>query len=118
MCQDLFFLLSLVFLVLYLRTLCLAQSQDNFTYMSFEPPGKSNFIFWLSWVFVATCGLSLVAESRSYCLLWSVGFSLWWLLLWSTGCRHMNSVLVVREICCSMACGIFLDQGSILCPLH
>ena len=45
MCQGLFFLLSLVFLVLYLRTLYLAQSQDDFTYMSFEPPGKSNFIF-------------------------------------------------------------------------
>ena len=24
------------------------------------------FIYWLHWVFVALCGLSLVAESRSY----------------------------------------------------
>ena len=31
-------------------------------------------------------GLSLVAGSRGYSLLWCAGFSLWWLLLlWSTG---------------------------------
>ena len=45
--------------------------------------------FWLRWVFVATCGLSLVAVSGGYSLLLCVGFSLWWLLLlWSTGSRH------------------------------
>ena len=36
--------------------------------------------FWLCWVFVAACGLSLVV---------SMGFSLWWLLLlWSMGSRR------------------------------
>ena len=37
--------------------------------------------FWLHWVFVAACGLSLVAVSGGYSSLWCVGFSLWRLLL-------------------------------------
>ena len=45
--------------------------------------------FWLCWVFVATHGLSLVAASGGCSSLWSVGFSLWWLLLLqSTGSRR------------------------------
>ena len=45
--------------------------------------------FWLRWVFIAVCGLSLVAVSGGYSSLWCVGFSLRWLLLLrSTGCRH------------------------------
>ena len=46
--------------------------------------------FWLSWVFVAVCMLSLVAVSGGYFLLWCAGFSLRWLLLWSTGSRHVG----------------------------
>ena len=38
----------------------------NFFYLS----------FWLCWVFVAARGLSLVAASRGYSLLWCTGFSL------------------------------------------
>ena len=38
------------------------------------------FFFWLRWVFVAACGLSLVVASRGYSSLWCVGFSLRWLL--------------------------------------
>ena len=50
------------------------------------------FIYlWLSWVFVAVHGLSLVAASGGYSLLRCAGFSLRWLLLmWSTGSRHMG----------------------------
>ena len=33
--------------------------------------------FWLCWVFVAACGLSLVAASGGYSLLWCVHFSMW-----------------------------------------
>ena len=45
--------------------------------------------FWLSWIFVAAHGLSLVVASRGYSSLLCVGFSLQWLLLlWSTGSRH------------------------------
>ena len=44
--------------------------------------------FWLRWVFVVVCKLSLIAVSRGYSLLRWAGFSLWWLLsLWSTGSR-------------------------------
>ena len=39
------------------------------------------FYFWLHWVFVAACRLSLVVVSRGYSSLWCAGFSLWWLLL-------------------------------------
>ena len=53
-----------------------------------------NFIYlfiylWLSWIFVAVCGLSLVVVSGGYSSLWCMGVSLQWpLLLWSTGSRH------------------------------
>ena len=45
------------------------------------------FYFWLLWVFVAVRGLSLIAASGGYSSLWCTGFSLQWLLLWSTGSR-------------------------------
>ena len=49
---------------------------------------KKLIIFWLHWVIVAACGLSLVAASRSYSSLQCAGLSLWWLLLLlSTGPR-------------------------------
>ena len=50
---------------------------------------KLFFFFWLCWVFVAVCRLSLVVVSRGYSSLWSAGFSLRWLpLLWSVSSRH------------------------------
>ena len=46
------------------------------------------YYFWFPWVFVAACGLSLVAVSGVYFLLWCVDSSLGWLLLFrSTGSR-------------------------------
>ena len=45
--------------------------------------------FWLLWVFIAVCRLSLVVASGGYSLLRCAGFSLWWLLLLrSMGSRH------------------------------
>ena len=45
--------------------------------------------FWLHWVFVAACGLSLVAASRGHSSLWCAGLSLRWpLSLQSTGSRR------------------------------
>ena len=45
--------------------------------------------FWLCWVFVAECGLSVVTVSRGYSSLRCAGFSLQWLLLLrSTGSRR------------------------------
>ena len=47
-------------------------------------------------------------------------------VLWTTGCRMhglqwlwlQGSVVLVHGLSCSMASGIFLDQGSNLCLLH
>ena len=65
-------------------------------------------------------GLSLVGES---CGAWA---SLQWLLLWSTGSRmcefpwlwHTGLPVVVHGLSCSVACGIFPDQGLYVCLLH
>ena len=47
--------------------------------------------FWLHWVFIAACRISLVAVSRGYSFLWCAGFSLWCpLLLRSTGSGHVG----------------------------
>ena len=40
------------------------------------------------------------------------------LLLWSTGSRRAGSVVVAHKPGCSVACGIFPDQGLNPCPLH
>ena len=40
------------------------------------------------------------------------------LLLRSTGSRRAGSVIVAHRLSCSVACGIFPDQGSNPCPLH
>ena len=80
---------------------------------------KKTLFFWLRWVFIAARGLSLVAASWGYSLLWCACFSLQWLLLLrSTGSRRAGSVVVAHGLSCSSACGIFLDQGSNPCPLH
>ena len=78
---------------------------------SFFSPKIKCIYFWLCWIFIAA--QRAVAESRGYSLR-CMGFSLWCLpLLWSTG-----SVVVAHGLCCSKACGIFLEQGSNLCSLH
>ena len=93
---------------------------------------KNKFIylfiyFWLSWVFVAAHGLSLVVVSGGYSLLRCAGSPLRWLLLLrSTGsrpagfssCGMRASVVVARGLSCSSARGILLDQGLNPCPLH
>ena len=55
-------------------------------FLTTAPPGKPSFwfliiYFWLCWVFVAACGLSLVVASGDYSSLRCTGFSLRWLLL-------------------------------------
>ena len=75
--------------------------------------------FWLCWVFVSVRGLSLVAASGGHSSLQCAGLSLSWpLLLRSTGSRRAGSVVVAHGPSCSVACGIFPDQGSNPCPLH
>ena len=77
------------------------------------------YYFWLCWVFVSVRGLSLVAASGGHSSSWCAGLSLSWpLLLRSTGSRRAGSVVVAHGSSCSVACGIFPDQGSNPCPLH
>ena len=78
------------------------------------------FFFFLHWVFLASCGLSLiVAASRSQSLLQFMGFLLQWLLLlWSIGSRHVgsDSCNVQAQLLCSM--WDFPEQELNPCPLH
>ena len=75
--------------------------------------------FWLCWVFVSVRGLPLVAASGGHSSSWCAGLSLSRpLLLRSTGSRRAGSVVVAHGPSCSVACGIFPDQGSNPCPLH
>ena len=75
--------------------------------------------FWLCWVFVSVRGLSLVAASRGHSSSRCTGLSLSRpLLLRSTGSRRAGSVVVAHGPSCSVACGIFPDQGSNPYPLH
>ena len=83
------------------------------------------FLVFFSILFIFGCpesslphGFFLVAVSGSYSLLQCTSFLLWWLLLCSMGSRHMGSVVAAHGLSCSMACGIFLNQGSNPCPLH
>ena len=64
-------------------------------------------------------GLSLVAASGGHSSSRCAGLSLSRpLLLWSTGSRRAGSVAVAHGPSCSVACGIFPDQGSNPCTLH
>ena len=78
------------------------------------------FIYlWLCWVFVSVRGLPLAAASGGHSSSRCTGLSLLRpLLLWSTGSRRAGSVVVAHGSSCSVACGIFPDQGSNPCPLH
>ena len=64
-------------------------------------------------------GLSLVAASGGHSSSRCAGLSLSRpLLLRNTGSRRAGSVIVAHVPSCSVACGIFPDQGSNLWPLH
>ena len=74
---------------------------------------------WLCWVFVSVRGLSLVVASGGHSSSRCMGLSLSRpLLLRSPGSRRAGSVVVAHGPSCSVACGIFPDQGSNPCPLH
>ena len=75
--------------------------------------------FWLCWVFISVRGLSLVVASGGHSSSRCAGLSLSRpLLLRSAGSRRAGSVVVAHGPSCSVACGIFPDQGLNPCPLH
>ena len=90
--------------------------------------GVCSFIYlFIFYLFIFGCvgssfsvrGLSLVAASGGHSSLRCTGLSPSRpLLLRSTGSRHAGSVIVAHGPSCSVACGIFSDQGSNPCPLH
>ena len=72
------------------------------------------------YLFMAVLGLRFCARASSSCgkrgpLFIAVRGPL---LLRSTGSRRAGSVIVAHGPSCSVACGIFPDQGSNPCPLH
>ena len=75
--------------------------------------------FWLCWVFVSVRGLSPVVASGVHSSSRCAGLSPSRpLLLRSTGSSRAGSVIVAHGPSCSVACGIFPDQGSNPSPLH
>ena len=71
--------------------------------------------------FVALGGLSLVAVSKGFSSLQCEGFLLWWLHFSCSEAQALGgwiSGVVANRLSCTMACGIFPDQGWYLCPLH
>ena len=74
---------------------------------------------WLCWVFVSVRGLSPVVASGGHSSSRCAGLSPSRPLpLRSTGSRRAGSAIVAHGRSCSVACGIFPDQGSNPCPLH
>ena len=63
-------------------------------------------------------GLSPVVASGGHSSSWCAGLSLSRPLVVEHGSRRTGSVVVARGLSCSVACGIFPDQGSNPCPLH
>ena len=89
--------------------------------------GIGNFFFLIYFIFgyvgslLPRVGFSLVAASGGYSSLWCAGFSCcgaWALGAWASVVVARGSVVVAHGISCSVACGIFPDQGLNLCPLH
>ena len=78
------------------------------------------FYFWLLWVFIAACGLSLVEGSRGYSLVVMCGLLIDVAFViaepQARGC--VGSVVVAHGFSCPEAYGIFLDQRLNPCPLH
>ena len=75
---------------------------------------KDVFIyFWLHWIFVTVCRLSLVAASGASSIR-CVGLSCQWLLL----LQSTGSAVEAHGVSCSAGGGIFPGQGLNPCLLH
>ena len=83
------------------------------------------FLVLFIYLFLSVLGLRFCARAFSSCgkrgpLFIAVRGSLTIAasLVGSTGSRRAGSVIVAHGPSCSVACGIFPDQGSNPCPLH
>ena len=89
----------------------------------FKSSKKLLIYFWLFWVFVAVCGLSLVGVSRRWGVAGVAVFVVFRLLIVvvSLLVEHglfLGLVVLLYRLSYSRAYGIFLDQGLNLCPLE
>ena len=91
------------------------------------------FIYFRIFIFFGCTGslflhmgfLQLQQAQAALCL-WCMGSSLWWLLgtenglwgEWASIVAALGLSSCGTRVCCSTACGVFLDQGSSLCSLH
>ena len=67
--------------------------------------------FWLHWIFVAACGLSLVAVSGGYSLVAVLGLLIAVAsLVVEHGLQNAGPVVVVHMFSCPTSCGIFQDE--------
>ena len=73
--------------------------------------------FWLCWVFIAVCGFLQLWRAGAT-LLWCVSFSLGGFSCgaWAQGAQAL--AVAALGLSCSIACGVFLDQGLDLRSLH
>ena len=106
-----------IYVLLFSKSVaCFCQFLDDFFVFFFF----NLYLLFLAVLALHCCTrLSLSVVIRGSSPLRCEGFSLWWLfLLQSTGSRLTALVTVPHGLSCSSECGIFLDQGSNLCPLH
>ena len=68
--------------------------------------------------FIAALGLSLVAESGGFSSFGAWALGLCASVIGAHGLYSAGSAVVMHRISCSVACGNFLDPGSIPCPLY
>ena len=93
--------------------------------------GGGLFIYLFIYLFMAVLGLRFCTRAFSNCGKWGplfiaargpliIAASLVaeHRLQTRTGSRRAGSVIVAHRLSCSVACGIFPDQGSNPCPLH
>ena len=85
------------------------------------------YLFWLCWVFVSCEGFLQLRQAGATLHRGAGGYSSSRcaglspsrpLPLLGTGSRRAGSAVVAHGPSCSVACGIFPDQGSNPCPLH
>ena len=74
--------------------------------------------FWLCWVFVSVRGPLQLRQARATLHRGAQASHYRGLSLQSTGSRGAGSAAVAHGPSCSVACGIFPDQGPNPCPLH
>ena len=105
------------------------QGQNNYTKLqsyvlpawNFSPAPKERFFYPISFFlffFFSACRLSLIAVSGGYSLLRCVGSRHLGFSRCGSGLSSSGSKALELRLSCSVACGIFLDQGSKLYLLH